>query len=85
MLEITDNIYAGMPIPDKINHQTILDVYKNRWLTCSNITLRHIRLLMKNTKTLYNTKLTVLAPDEAATLYKNINKLRSTQNKTKML
>ncbi len=28
MLEITDNIYAGMPIPDKINHQTILDVNK---------------------------------------------------------
>jgi zinc-binding in reverse transcriptase len=26
-----------------------------------------------------------LAADEAATLYKNINKLRSTQNKTKML
>ena len=26
MLEIKDNIYAGMPIPDKTNHQTILDV-----------------------------------------------------------
>jgi len=32
MLEITDNLYAGMPIPDRSNHQTILDVNKNRWL-----------------------------------------------------
>jgi len=43
-LEITDNIYAGMHIPDKNNYQTILDVNKNRWLRCSNITLRQIRL-----------------------------------------
>ena len=40
---------------------------------------------MKNTEIITNTKLTVLMPDEATTFYKNINKLRSTQNKTKML
>jgi len=38
MLEITDSIYAGMPIPDKNNHQTLLDKKKNRWLRCSAIT-----------------------------------------------
>ncbi len=32
-----------------------------------------------------NAKLTALSRDEEATFYKNINKLRSTQNKTKML
>ncbi len=65
MLESTDNIYAGIPIPDKINHQTILDVNKNRWLRCSNITLRQTRLLMRNTEIITNTKLTVMAPNEA--------------------
>jgi hypothetical protein len=40
---------------------------------------------MINTETITNTKLMVMAPDEATTLYKNINKLQSTQNKTKML
>ncbi len=75
MLEITDNIYAGMPIPDKINHETILDINKNRWLRCSNISSRQIRLLTKNTEIITNTKLTVLKPDEATTFYKNINKL----------
>jgi hypothetical protein len=40
---------------------------------------------MKNTEIITSTKLTVLMPDEATTFYKNINKLRSTQNKTKML
>jgi hypothetical protein len=85
MLGITNNIYAGMPIPDENNYQTILDVNKGRWLRCSTITLRQIRLLIKHAELITNTKLTALAPDEAATLYKNINKLRSTQNKTKML
>ena len=65
MLEITDNIYAGITIPDKINHQTILDVNKNRWLRCSNITLRQTRLLMRNTEIITNTKLMVMAPNEA--------------------
>ncbi len=32
MLEITDNIYAGMPIPDRNNRQTLLDIKKDRWL-----------------------------------------------------
>jgi hypothetical protein len=30
MLEITDNIYAGMPIPDENNHQTIVNMKKGR-------------------------------------------------------
>jgi hypothetical protein len=85
MLNITDNIYAGMPIPDKISHETIFDVNKNRWLRCSNISSRQIRLLIKSTEIITNTKLTALTQDEATTFYKKINKLRSTQNKTKML
>ena len=32
ILEITGNNYAGMPIPDKNNQQTILDMKKDRWL-----------------------------------------------------
>jgi hypothetical protein len=47
MLEITDNIYTCMPIPDNKNHQTILGMKKNRWLRCSTITSRQIRLLLK--------------------------------------
>jgi len=43
MLEITDNIYTGMPIPDNNNHHTILDMKKNRWLMCLTITFRQIR------------------------------------------
>jgi hypothetical protein len=85
MLEITDNIYAGMPIPDKNNYQTILDMKKGRWLRCSAITSKQIRLLIREAELITNTKLTTFTPDEAATLYKNINRLRSTQNKTKML
>jgi hypothetical protein len=85
MLEITNNLYAGMPIPDRNNHQTILDVSKNRWLRCSGITSRHIRLLLRDTVALNNTKLISLTPIEATTYYKKINKLSSTQNKTKLL
>jgi hypothetical protein len=85
MLNITDNIYGGMPIADKISHETIFDVNKNRWLRCSNISSRQIRLLIKSTEIITNTKLTALTQDEATTFYKKINKLRSTQNKTKML
>ena len=85
MLNITDNIYTGMPIPDKISHETIFDVNKNRWLRCSNISSRQIRLLIKSTEIITNTKLTALMQDEATTFYKKISKLRSTQNKTKML
>jgi hypothetical protein len=85
MLEITDNIYAGMPIPDKNNHQTLLDMKKDRWLRCSAITSRKIRLLTRDTELITNTKLTTLTPDKAASLYKNTNRLRSTQNKTKIL
>ena len=85
MLEITDNIYAGMPIPDRNNHQTILDVSKNRWLRCSGITSRHIRSLLRDTVVQNNKKLITLTPMEATSHYKNINKLSSTQNKTKLL
>jgi hypothetical protein len=70
MLNITDNIYAGMPIPDKISHETIFDVNKNRWLRCSNISSRQIRLLMNSTEIITNTKLTALMHDEATTFYK---------------
>jgi len=85
MLEITDNLYAGMPIPDRNNHPIILDVNKNRWLRCSGITSKHIRLLLRDTVVLNNTKLITLTPAEATSYYKNINKLSSTQNKTKLL
>jgi hypothetical protein len=47
MLEITDNIYAGMHMPDKNNHQTLLDMKNDRWLRCSAITFRKIRLLIR--------------------------------------
>jgi len=30
MLDIKDNIYAGMPVPNNINHQSILDMNKNK-------------------------------------------------------
>jgi len=85
MLEITDNIYAGMPIPDKNNQQTILDMKKDRWLRGSMISSRKIRLLLKENELITNTKLLTFTPDEAATFYKNTHKLRSTQNKTKIL
>jgi hypothetical protein len=85
MIEITDNSYAGMPIPDRSNHQTILDVNKNRWLRFSGITSRHIRLLIRETVVINNTKLITLTPSDATSFYKNINKLSSTQNKTKLL
>jgi zinc-binding in reverse transcriptase len=85
MLEITYNIYAGMPIPDKNNYQTLLDMKKDRWLRCSAITSRQIRLLIREAELITETKLITLTQDEAAALCKNINRLRSTQNKTKML
>jgi hypothetical protein len=85
MLEITGNIYAGMPIPDRNIHQTLLDMKKDRWLRCSAITSKQIRLLIREAELITNTKITALTPDEAASLYKNINRLSSTQNKTKML
>jgi len=85
MLEITDNIYAGMPIPDENNYQIILDMKKGRWFRCSAITSRQIRQLIRHVELITYTQLTVLTPNEAATLYKNIKRLRSTQNKTKML
>jgi len=40
---------------------------------------------MRHAELITNTKLSALMPDEATTFYKNINKLQSTQNKTKML
>jgi len=46
---------------------------------------KQIRLLIREAELITNTKLITFMPDEAATLYKNINRLRSTQNKTKML
>jgi hypothetical protein len=57
MLEITDNAYAGMPIPDKNNYQTILDMKKGRWLRCSTITSKQIRLLIREAELITNTKL----------------------------
>ena len=80
MLEITYNIYAGMPIPDKNNYQTILDMKKGRGLRCSTITSKQIRLLIREAELITNTKLIIFTPD-AATLYKNIN--RQTQKHTK--
>jgi hypothetical protein len=85
MIEITSNIYAGIPIPDENNYQTILDKKKDRWLRGAAITSRQIRLLLKEEELLTEPKLTTFTPDEATTLYKNISRLRSTQNKTKML
>jgi hypothetical protein len=38
MLEIASNIYAGIPIPDKNNYQTILDRKKDRWLRVAAFT-----------------------------------------------
>ncbi len=55
MLEITDNIYAGMPIPDKNNLQTLLDMKKDRWLRCSAITSRKIRLLIREAELITDT------------------------------
>jgi hypothetical protein len=88
MLEITDNIYTGMPIPDNNNHhnhQTILDMKKNRWLRCLTITSRQIRLLLIDSELITSTKLVTFTPDEEGSLYKNTNRLRSTQNKTNIL
>ena len=67
----------------KNNYQTILDMKKGRWFRCSTITSKQIRLLIRELIT--NTKLIIFTPDDAATLYKNINRLRRTQNKTNML
>jgi hypothetical protein len=58
---------------------------KDRWLRCSAITSKQIRLPIREAELITNTKITALTPDEAASLYKNINRLSSTQNKTKML
>jgi len=85
MLDIASNIYSGLPIPDKNNYQTILDRKKDRWLRGAAITSRQIRLLLREEELLTEPKLTTLMPDEATTLYKNISRLKSTQNKTKML
>jgi hypothetical protein len=85
ILEIIDNIYTGMPIPDKNNYHTILDMKKDRWLRCSALTSKQIRLLIREAELITDTKLIIFTPDEAAALYKNINRLRSTQNKIKML
>ena len=85
MLEITDNIYTGMPIPWQQHHQTILDMKKNRWLRCSTTTSRQIRLLLKDNDLITNTKVVTFSPDEAGSFYKNTNRLWSTQNKTKIL
>ena len=65
MLEITDNIYTGMSIPDNNNHHKILDMKKNRWLRCSTITSRQKRLLLKDSEVITNTKLVTFTPDEA--------------------
>ena len=85
MLEIIDNLYAGMPVPDRNNHPTILDANKNVWLRCSSLTSRHIRLLLKDTVVLNNTKLMTLTPIEATSYYKNVKKISSTQNRTKLM
>jgi hypothetical protein len=74
-----------MPIPDKNNQQTILDMKKDRWLIGTLITSRQIRQLLKENELITEKKLLTFTPDEAASFYKNTNKLRSTQNKTKIL
>ena len=55
------------------------------WLRCSTITSRQIRLLLKESELITVTKIVTFTPDEAGTFYKNTNRLRSTQNKTKIL
>ena len=57
MLEITENIYASMPIPDKNNYQTTLDMKKDRWLRCLAITSRQVRLLIREADLITDTKL----------------------------
>ncbi len=74
MLEITENIYAGIPIPGNINNQTILNMNKNRWLRCSAETSRQIRLLLKEGGLITSANLTTFTADEAKTIYKNTNK-----------
>ena len=81
MLEIIDNRYAGMPIPDKNNYQTILDMIKGRWLRCSTITSKQIRLLIREAELITNTKIIIFTPDEAAILYKNIKQTDSEAHK----
>jgi hypothetical protein len=43
------------------------------------------QVLIREADLLTDTQLITFTPDEAATLYKNINRLSSTQNKTNML
>jgi hypothetical protein len=47
--------------------------------------LQTIQVLIREADLITDTKLITFTPDEAATLYKNINRLSSTQNKTNML
>jgi hypothetical protein len=77
MLDTKDNIYAGMPKPNNINHKTILDMNRNKWLRCLTITSKQFRLLLKEGEQITNTKLTLLIPHEAKSMYKNTNRIRS--------
>jgi hypothetical protein len=47
--------------------------------------LKTNKITTKNSELITNTKLVTFTPDEAGSFYKNTNRLRSTQNKTKIL
>jgi len=47
--------------------------------------LKTNKITTKNSELISNTKLVTFTPDEAGSFYKNTNRLRSTQNKTKIL
>jgi len=49
------------------------------------VTSKLFRLLLKDVEQITKTKLTLFTPDEAKSMYKNTNRIRSTQNKTKVL
>ena len=85
-LDIREILNAGLPKPNQINYQTILDTTTNRYQKiCWGITTWHIRLLLKEEELFTNTKLVQLPAAEAKSVYKNTKSLKITLNKTKIL
>jgi hypothetical protein len=70
---------------DEYRNPTIYNIEKHISIKVSSLTSKQIRLTLQNSVLLTNTKMLNSTNEQASQLYKRVQKIASTQNKTKLL
>ncbi len=79
------NTFVGTQLPQPTNSAYLFDHNRMNMFNVAQLPSRNIRHMIEPTKVLNNTKLLTTTNDESISIYNNIIKISSIQNKTKML